>query len=322
MNERKTGENGAFDIQSRVENLLWAVSGDYGMDMAADVKAWEKSPYIPLYEAVVQGIFRKYFDREKYQAFFARKVYQGMIPSVLEALGRLCIDSAVWKKAVRERPGVENLRKTAFQDILEKDSLRLTHTDWGYLENCYLRKDLYGEKFQGRTEKILDRIAAIEDTDSVEDICRCLEEIYWEAYENRLAENFKGLDREVKSSDWDMKEYTDKEKAREEEKEEAEEAPIYYPQLWRKVYPCQSPAGTSAAGLHRNTQGLPSSYHQGDPSRIWKRQHKRRVCEKGTGRKSPGAGKYQTDHPPEYPDSCQHPEARPSYQIRERNAFQ
>ena len=226
MNERKTGENGAFDIQSRVENLLWAVSGDYGMDMAADVKAWEKSPYIPLYEAVVQGIFRKYFDREKYQAFFARKVYQGMIPSVLEALGRLCIDSAVWKKAVRERPGVENLRKTAFQDILEKDSLRLTHTDLGYLEKCYLRKAFCGEKFQGRTEKILDKIAAIEDTDSVEDICRCLEEIYWEAYENRLAENFKGLDREVKSSDRDMKEYIDKEKAREEEKEEEEESPV------------------------------------------------------------------------------------------------
>ena len=39
------------------------------------------------------------------------------------------------------------------------------------------------------------------------------------------------------------------------------------------------------------------------PSRIWKRQHKRRVCEKGTGRKSPGAGEYKTDHQAEYPDS-------------------
>ena len=104
-----------------------------------------------------------------------------------------------------------------------------------------------------------------------------------------MAENFKGLDREAKSSDRDMKEYTDKEKAREEEREAEKEAPvnifsghvdpqdngkrekprssmilldressdkmggIYYPQLWRKLYPCQSPAGTSEAGLHRNT---------------------------------------------------------------------
>ena len=110
--KEKQGENAVFDIQSRVENLLWAVSGDYGLDMPADIKAWEKSPYIPLYEAVVQGIFQKYFDTEKYQAFFARKVYQGMIPSVLEALGRLCIDSAVWKKAVRERPGGGNSEKS------------------------------------------------------------------------------------------------------------------------------------------------------------------------------------------------------------------
>lgn len=226
MNERKTGENRAADIQGRVENLLWAVSGDYGLDMPADVRAWEKSPYIPLYEAVSQGIFRKYYDTGKYRTFFAEKVYQGMIPSVLEALGRLCIDSAVWKKAVRERPGVENLRKAAFRETLEKDSLRLTHTDWGYLEQCYLRKVLYGEKFQERPEQILERITAIEDTDSVDDICRCLEDIYWEAYENRLAENFKGLDREVKSSDQDRKEYTDKEKAREEEREAEEEAPV------------------------------------------------------------------------------------------------
>ena len=226
MNERKTGENRTADIQGRVENLLWAVSGDYGLDMPADVRAWEKSPYIPLYEAVSQGIFRKYYDTGKYRTFFAEKVYQGMIPSVLEALGRLCIDSAVWKKAVRERPGVENLRKAAFRETLEKDSLRLTHTDWGYLEQCYLRKILYGEKFQERPEQILERITAIEDTDSVEDICRCLEDIYWEAYENRLAENFKGLDREVKSSDQGRKEYTDKEKAQEEEREAEEEAPV------------------------------------------------------------------------------------------------
>ena len=109
---------------------------------------------------------------------------------------------------------MEKLRKTAFQDILEKDRPPPYTYRLGVSGKLLSEEDLYGEKFQGRTEKLLDRIAAIEDTDSVEDICRCLEEIYWEAYENRLAENFKGLDREVKSSDRDMKEYTDKEKAR------------------------------------------------------------------------------------------------------------
>ena len=48
---------------------------------------------------------------------------------------------------------METLRKAAFQDTLEKDNLRLTHTDWGYLEACYLRKALYGEMPQGRPEK-------------------------------------------------------------------------------------------------------------------------------------------------------------------------
>ena len=226
MNEKKSPEKTLPDVQSRIENLLWAVSGDYELDIPVDLKAWEKSPDIALYEAVRQGIFQKYYDVEQYQDFFAQKVYQGMIPSVLEALGNLCIDSAVWKKAVRERPGVSNLRKRAFQDTLDKDTLRLTHTDWGHLEECYLRKALYGERPEGRAGRILDRISAIEDTDSAEEICRCLEEVYREAYEKGLAQNFKGLDREIKTSDQDMKGYTDKEKAREEKKEAKEEAPV------------------------------------------------------------------------------------------------
>ncbi len=85
--KRESGKKGARDFANRMDNLLWAVSGDYGTDMAADVKAWEKSTYIPLYEAVVQGIFENILTGKSIRPFFARKVYQGMIPSVLEALG-------------------------------------------------------------------------------------------------------------------------------------------------------------------------------------------------------------------------------------------
>ena len=74
MNEKKSPEKTLPDVQSRIENLLWAVSGDYELDIPVDLKAWEKSPDIALYEAVRQGIFQKYYDVEQYQDFFAQKV--------------------------------------------------------------------------------------------------------------------------------------------------------------------------------------------------------------------------------------------------------
>ena len=48
MNEKKSPEKTLPDVQSRIENLLWAVSGDYELDIPVDLKAWEKSPDIAL----------------------------------------------------------------------------------------------------------------------------------------------------------------------------------------------------------------------------------------------------------------------------------
>ena len=39
-----------------------------------------------------------------------------------------------------------SIRKRAFSDTLEKDAMRLSHTDWGYVEKCYIEYLLYGKK--------------------------------------------------------------------------------------------------------------------------------------------------------------------------------
>ena len=106
-NERIWEKESPGDLQNRMDNLFWAVCGDYDQSLETEGTGFLKSKYIGLYEAVRQGAFEKYFDRKKYNRFFANKVYGGWEASVLGALGRLCIDSAVWKKAAWERKGVE-----------------------------------------------------------------------------------------------------------------------------------------------------------------------------------------------------------------------
>ena len=124
----------SLDVQTRLENLIWTVSGNYDLEISPeelDERLFEK------------GCFEKYFDAKVFNRFFTQKVYQGLEPSVLQCLGRLCIDSAIWKKASKERKGILNIRKRAFLDTLEKDAFRLSHTDWEYIEGCYLEYVVY-----------------------------------------------------------------------------------------------------------------------------------------------------------------------------------
>ena len=129
----------SLDVQTRLENLIWTVSGNYDLEISPEElgeRLFEKSPYIAFYHAIEKGCFEKYFDSKAFNRFFTKKVYQGLEPSVLQCLGKLCIDSAIWKKASKERKGILNIRKKAFLDTLEKDAFRLSHTDWEYIEGC------------------------------------------------------------------------------------------------------------------------------------------------------------------------------------------
>ena len=167
-----------LDVKNRVQNLMWTVSGDYGLDTEVDTASFEKSKYISLYDAIKQGAFARYFDKEAFGGYVVRKVYLGADSSVLMRLGQLCVDSAVWKKASKERIGVPDVRKKAFADALERDFFKLTHSYWGKIQASYYRYALYGMKTEERTQRVLDRILRIQDASDTMEVIRCLDEVY------------------------------------------------------------------------------------------------------------------------------------------------
>ncbi|MCR2023454.1 hypothetical protein NSB04_27675, partial [Blautia pseudococcoides] len=109
--DRWEAEANRLDIQNRIRNLMWTVSQDYELDIEVDQEAWQKSKYIAFYDAVREGGFARYFNVEEYEAYITKRVYAGWEPSVLLALGRLCIDCAVYKKLEKERRGVVSIRR-------------------------------------------------------------------------------------------------------------------------------------------------------------------------------------------------------------------
>ena len=180
-------------IQNRLKNLLWTISGDYSLGTEVNAAVFKKSKYIALYDAVCKGGFARYFRPRTLEQYFEKAFLYGAEPSVLLPLSRLCIESAVWKKLAADRGGIAELRRLAFEDTLKKESGRLTHTVWGALEACYLRRCLYGTPAGNSKQLWVDKIVSLQDAEDTIDIIRCLDEVYNGAYPKGFADEFKGF---------------------------------------------------------------------------------------------------------------------------------
>ena len=66
-----------MELESRIRNLVWTVSGDYTLKLNPDVERYAKEPDTVLYDTIRQGAFSCYFDREAYSLYLVKKVYSG-----------------------------------------------------------------------------------------------------------------------------------------------------------------------------------------------------------------------------------------------------
>lgn len=184
-------------MENRLQNLLWTVSEDYNCDVKINPADLQKSPEIAFYNMILQGAFQKYFDAEVFETYMQKKIQYGAEPSVLFLISKLCIDSAVCQKVCAERKGIENIRRKAFRETLKKDAFRFSHTDWDYLEYCYLEFQLYQKIRNPRLQPLLLKIAALSHTNSIKDVCKCIDEVYHTAYEKGFAKYFKGISKDT-----------------------------------------------------------------------------------------------------------------------------
>ena len=115
-----------YELENRMKNLLWTVSGDYELDVELDIGSFQRSRYISLYDAVKQGAFARYFSKDELGLYLVKKLYLGAEEGPLSALAQMCVDQAVADKVAGERKGVASLRRKAFADILERDFPQLS----------------------------------------------------------------------------------------------------------------------------------------------------------------------------------------------------
>lgn len=169
-----------FEIENRMKNLLWTVSGDYTLDVKLNVEAFVHSKYSVLYDAIKQGAMAKYFSMDEYSMYLVKKLYYGADEVGLMKVSGLCIDMACSEKISAERQGVRNIKKHAYEEILEKDFAGMqADAKLGKLRFSMLRRELDPSyRTESRLEEALLELQSLKSTNDTMDIIRATDRLY------------------------------------------------------------------------------------------------------------------------------------------------
>ena len=169
-----------FEIENRMKNLLWTVSGDYKLEAKLNVEAFMHSKYSALYDAIKQGAMAKYFSMDEYSMYLIKKLYYGADETGLMRVSSLCIDMACAEKISAERQGVKNIRKRAYEEILDKDFANMqADGKLGKLRFSMLRQELDPSyRVESRVQESLDKLQNLKKTKDTMDIIRVVDTLY------------------------------------------------------------------------------------------------------------------------------------------------
>lgn len=175
-------DNSRFELENRIQNLLWTVSGDYGLEIRPDVSLFLRSESIALYDGIKQGAFARYYDKECMGLYLVKKVFLQADEGALTLLAQLCIEEAVGERICIERPGVKSMQRQAFEDILEQEFEEMPSPgDYlGRLKAAVLRRRLEGSAYrvEKKLQGFLDLVASSSETKDTMELIRVIDQLY------------------------------------------------------------------------------------------------------------------------------------------------
>lgn len=171
-----------LELENRIRNLLWTVSGDYQLDMKPDVSLFLRSKAIALYDGIKQGALARYYDKDMLGLYLVKKIFLQAGENELTFVAQLCIEEAIGDKICEERPGIRDMQRQCMEDILEQefDILPDLRDIPGRLKVAVLRRRLnngewHVEKKLQPFMEVIER--AGNSTDTLE-LIRVIDELY------------------------------------------------------------------------------------------------------------------------------------------------
>ena len=235
-----------FELENRIRNLLWTVSGDYNLDMKVDVSLFMRSKSIALYDGIKQGALAKFFDKDLLGLYLVKKVFLQADEGALTSVAQLCIEEAIGEKICRERPGVRQMQRQAFEDILDQEFETMPIWDdiLGRLKIAVLRDRLENGAYRvdSRLMKIRDMVYESRNAADTEELISIIDKIYNTAAEPYFEKKHGNLERVMAVTLEELTEYDWEDYLTEELYEEALES--YMEQISNKITDLENKAVT------------------------------------------------------------------------------
>lgn len=168
-----------LELENRIKNLIWTVSGDYTLDVKPDIENYHRSHAVGLYDGIKQGAFARYFNREELSLYLMKKIYLHGEEGPLMSLAQLCIEWSVAERITKEREGIKEIRKKALEDILEMDFSRLAASEPGRLKLMLFKECLNGsEPATNRMRAFMEQVQALSDAKETIELIRTIDKLY------------------------------------------------------------------------------------------------------------------------------------------------
>lgn len=168
-----------LELENRIKNLIWTVSGDYTLDVKPDIESYHRSHAVGLYDGIKQGAFARYFNREELSLYLMKKIYLHGEEGSLMSLAQLCIEWSVAERITKEREGIKEIRKKALEDILEMDFSRLAASEPGRLKLMLFKECLNGsEPATNRMRAFMEQVQALSDAKETIELIHTIDKLY------------------------------------------------------------------------------------------------------------------------------------------------
>lgn len=168
-----------LELENRIKNLIWTVSGDYTLDVKPDIESYHRSHAVGLYDGIKQGAFARYFNREELSLYLMKKIYLHGEEGPLMSLAQLCIEWSVAERITKEREGIKEIRKKALEDTLEMDFSRLAASEPGRLKLMLFKECLNGsEPATNRMRAFMEQVQELSDAKETIELIYTIDKLY------------------------------------------------------------------------------------------------------------------------------------------------
>ena len=171
-----------LELENRIRNLLWTVSGDYQLDMKPDVSLFLRSKAIALYDGIKQGALARYYDKDMLGLYLVKKIFLQAGENELTFVAQLCIEEAIGDKICEERPGIRDMQRQCIEDILEQefDILPDLRDIPGRLKVAVLRRRLNNGEWhvEKKLQPFMELIEKAGNSTDTLELIRVIDELY------------------------------------------------------------------------------------------------------------------------------------------------